>query len=74
MFSLSNYISAMKLDTFIKSFKALHTAKISHEFKCVIKYYQVSQTVFPFNNPKEEFSIDELSLLRGGVMNEKNRI
>lgn len=71
---LSNYISAMKLDTFIKSFKNINTVKISHEFKCVIKYYQVSQMVLPFNNPKEEFSIDKLSLLRGCVMNEKNRI
>lgn len=74
MYFMSNYINAMKLDTLIKSFKNISTVKISHEFKFVIKYYQRSQMVFPVNNPQAEFSTDKLSLLRGCVMNEKNRI
>lgn len=46
MYIVSNYINAMKLDTFIKSLKNINMVKISHEFKLVIKYYQRSQIVF----------------------------
>ena len=47
MYIVSNYINAMKLDTFIKSFKHINLVKISHGFKFVIKYYQRSQLVMP---------------------------
>lgn len=63
MYFMSNYISAIKFDTFIKNFKNINTITVSHEFKFVIKYYQRNQMVFPVNNPLEEFPIDKPSLL-----------
>lgn len=58
------YVQCNAVRHVIKSFKNINTVKISPEFKFVIKYYQVSQMVFPVNNPEKEFSIDKLSPTR----------